>query len=146
MKILNQCRTTFLMVYNLLVFGRINISPFDLFRPCNFPIKFATFLKNWQIMFFVHKLFQKNWGPVIYEDKPSYPLPLILCLDPFMPDGNKRSYTLKHIRCLCLHVHLSIYDLLLPRDMKRLRNFFFERSSSRKLKFTVLNNTWCHVL
>ena len=89
------------------------------------------------LKFFVHKLIQKNWWPVSFEDKPFYPLPLLICLNPFMPGGSRRLYTLKHNRS-CLHVYLSIYDLLLPRDMKGLRNFFFERSSSRKPKFTLV--------
>ena len=56
------------------------------------------------------------------------------------PGGNKRSNTLKNDLRFCPKFYswnyLGICDMLLPCGMKGLWNFFVDRSSSRKLKFT----------
>ena len=156
MYILNQCKITFLTVYNLLVFGGSNNLPINLFARGNSPIKLSKFLEKLKMVFLVHILFQKYWWPVSFEDKPFYPPPLFLCLKSFMPGGNKISDTLEHTRrflptvlfielsyellsyCISM-ICLSIYDLSLPRGMKGLWNFFFDRSPSRKLDFNFFS-------
>ena len=143
MKIINQCTTTFFMLYNLLVFGGIIISPFDLFGPSNFPIKFSKFLeKLTNYVFFVHKLFQKNWLPVSFEDKPFYP-PLFLCLTLscwVVTDG----HTLKMDHSFYLQAYLNIFNLLLPHDINK---FFLWEIFIKKIEmYFVLNNTRIHVL
>ena len=64
----------------------------------------------------------------------------LLLLNPLMPGSNKRSYILKQTCSFWLQVFLSVYDLLLPLGIKRLK---FSNLQSKMLPKCFFINFAC---
>ena len=64
----------------------------------------------------------------------------LLLLNPLMPGSNKRSYILKETCSFWLQVFLSVYDLLLPLGIKRLK---FSNLQSKMLPKCFFINFAC---